>query len=208
MTVMETGLSESLGSLEHAVTPVACHNGVDANAYRRLARRWAGSVTVITTRRACAEDACLFDGVTATAFLTISIDPPIVLVSIARKTRAASALLAANGLVINLLAENQEALSRRFSRPQSERASISWDRISAQRDARGIPVLNGTIGAFSAEVRDVVDAGDHAIVLGDVKQIWLGSEGKPLLYSDRAYARLDMDFSLRMGANNNNPHRQ
>jgi flavin reductase (DIM6/NTAB) family NADH-FMN oxidoreductase RutF len=204
---MEAGSPRSASSFDPALLPVTCHNGVDGDAYRRLARRWAGSVTVITTRWPCGESACVFDGVTATAFLTVSIEPPIVLVSIARKTHAASALIAANGLVVNLLAENQETLSQCFARPRSERALISWNRISSQRDARGIPVLNGTVGAFSAEVRDVVNAGDHAIILGDVKQIWLGSEGKPLLYSDRAYARLDMNFSLRSGANNNSHRR-
>jgi flavin reductase (DIM6/NTAB) family NADH-FMN oxidoreductase RutF len=190
MKLMESSRERSVCRLESRPSPVFCHQGSDADAYRRLARRWVGSVTVITTQHAVTEGGSAFDGVTATAFLTISINPPIVLVSIDRKTRAASAVTAAGGFVINLLAQNQEDLSRRFSRPQSERALIPWDRISAQRDARGMPVLNGTIGAYSVDVREVVEAGDHAVVLGDVKQIWLGPEDKPLLYGDRTYARL------------------
>lgn len=187
------GTSHTTARLEPVALPLFCHHGKDADAYRRLARRWVGSVTVITTQPPATESGSGFDGVTATAFLTISIDPPIVLVSIDRKTRAASTLTAASGFVINLLAQSQEELSRRFSGPQSERALIPWHRISSQRDARGIPVLNATVGAFSADVRQMIDAGDHAIVLGDVKQIWLGPQDKPLLYGDRAYARLEVN---------------
>ena len=196
MTLAQLSPLSSPESVTQEILPLACHHGMDADAYRHLARRWAGSVTVVTTRGTRAEHGVSFDGVTATTFLTISINPPIVLVSIARSTYAAFTLLAAKSFVVNLLAENQAGLSRCFARPQAERALIPWDRVSTQRDWRGIPVLNGTVGAFSAELREAIDAGDHLIILGDVKQIWLGGERRPLLYSDRTYARLDVDLLL------------
>lgn len=174
-----------------AASSLSCFNGSEADAYRQLARRWAGSVTVVTARHGSETGNGGFDGVTSTAFLTVSIKPPIILVSIARETRAASMLTGPVGFVVNLLAQSQETLSRRFARPQAERALIPWPKIAARRDARGIPVLDATLGAFSADSREVVDAGDHLIILGNVRQIWLGSAEEPLLYQGRGYARLE-----------------
>ena len=170
---------------------LSCFNGAEADAYRQLARRWAGSVTVVTARHGSGTGNGGFDGVTATAFLTVSINPPIILVSVARKTRAASMLAGPVGFVVNLLSQSQETLSRRFARPQAERALTPWPKIAGRRDARGIPVLDGTLGAFSADSREVVDAGDHLLILGNVRQIWLGSAEEPLLYQGQAYARLE-----------------
>lgn len=182
---------EVLAGSACAAQGLSCHSGTDADAYRALARRWAGSVTVVTMRHGADAECGPFDGVTATAFLTVSIDPPIVLVSLSRMTKAATALATSSGFVVNLLAEDQEIVSRRFAGSSRDRSSIAWERISTRRDARGVPVLDGTVGAFSADVREVLDSGDHILLLGNVSQIWLGASGTPLVYCDRAYARLE-----------------
>lgn len=164
--------------------------GSDADAFRQLARRWAATVNVVTVLRREGThglDAPALDGFTATAFLTVSMDPPIVLVSASNATSAAPMLRDADHLVVNLLAEDQQALAESFARAQEHRADL-WTALPWTPDAAGAPVLGGTLGAFSARVRERLDAGDHTLVLGDVTAIHLGTAESPLVYFNRAYA--------------------
>ena len=173
--------------------------GTDADAYKALARAWAATVTVVTVRRntvpepdMVADDLPEIDGFTATAFLTISIVPPIVLVSVTNASSAAGMLRDAGGFVVNLLAKDQAALSGAFARPQGERAQtlagLSWT-----PDAHGVPLLPGTAGAFSAVPREFIEAGDHTLVLGDVTAIHHGGTLETLLYHNRAYGSFQAD---------------
>jgi flavin reductase (DIM6/NTAB) family NADH-FMN oxidoreductase RutF len=167
--------------------------GTDADAYKALARAWAATVNVVTVHRhvvpepdMVAEDLPGIDGFTATAFLTVSIAPPIILVSVTNASSAAGMLRDAKGFVVNLLAKDQADLSGAFARPQAERAQtlagLSWT-----PDANGVPLLPGTAGAFSATPREFIEAGDHTLVLGDVTAIHHGATLETLLYHNRAY---------------------
>jgi flavin reductase (DIM6/NTAB) family NADH-FMN oxidoreductase RutF len=158
--------------------------GDDGEAYRQLARRWPASVTVVTTLRDGAPD-----GFTATAVLMVSIAPPIVLVSATRESSAWEMLGAAERFAVNLLHSDQRALAEGFATPHERRGDL-WRGLAPTRDAQGIPLLPGSLGAFSARVRERVDAGDHVLVLGDVTEIHLGDDGPTLLYGNRAYGTL------------------
>jgi len=158
--------------------------GDDGEAYRLLARRWPASVTVVTTLRGGAPD-----GFTATAVLMVSIAPPIVLVSATRESSAWEMLGAADRFVVNLLRSDQRALAEGFATPHERRGDL-WRDLAHAPDAHGVPLLNGSLGAFSASVRSRVDAGDHVLVLGDVREIHLGNEGEALLYANRGYGTL------------------
>jgi len=160
------------------------------DAYKSLARTWAASVTVVTTRRAATSEAAPeLDGFTATAFLTISIAPPIIAVSATNASSALTMLRDAAGFAVNLLAPTQADVAAAFAKPQVERAGL-WDRLPWTPDADGVPLLEGTVGAFSARVRQLVDAGDHTLVLGDVTAIHLGEGMDTLVYHNRAYGRV------------------
>lgn len=166
--------------------------GTDADAFRQLARRWAATVNVVTVRRregAHGLDAPALDGFTATAFLTVSMEPPIVLVSATNASSAGPMLRDADHFVVNLLSEDQRALAEGFARPQEHRADL-WSALPWTPDAAGVPLLPSTLGAFSARVRARVDAGDHTLVLGDVTAIHLGTADAPLVYFNRSYASL------------------
>lgn len=165
--------------------PFATYAPGDAETYRALARRHAASVTAVTVRRAGGA----LDGFTATAFLTVSMDPPIVLVSASNATSAAAMLRDADVFAVNLLAADQRRVAEGFARPHEERAEV-FDALPWSAVDGGAPVLGGTVGAFSARVRQRVDAGDHTLVLGDVTAIHLGDAESPLVYFNRAYATL------------------
>lgn len=167
---------------------MASYGAGDSEAFRALARKWAASVTVVTVLRRSGG----YDGFTATAFLTVSLDPPIVLVSATLLTSAAEMLADADHFVVNLLAHDQRALADSFATPHEVRGepflTHGWD-----VDEAGVPRLRGAMGAFSARVRQRTDAGDHVLVLGDVTAVHHGTSESPLVYHNRGYGTVDRD---------------
>lgn len=160
--------------------------------YRALARTWAATVTVVTTRRDpvhVAAGAVDLDGFTATAFLTVSMSPPIIAVSATNSSSALAMLREASAFAVNLLGPAQIEVAAAFARPQEERGGL-WELTAWTPDRDGVPILRGTTGAFSARVRQLVDAGDHTLVLGDVTAIHLGEGSETLVYHNRAYGRI------------------
>src|SRR3954471_6890397 len=136
-----------------------------ADSYKALARTWAATVTVVTARRMpehVAAGAGELDGFTATAFLTVSIAPPIIAVSVTTSSNGMAMFRESVGFVVNLLSPDQADLAAAFAKPHVEREGI-WGRTAWTPDADGVPLLGGATGAFSARVRQLVDAGDHTL---------------------------------------------
>jgi flavin reductase (DIM6/NTAB) family NADH-FMN oxidoreductase RutF len=160
--------------------------------YKTLARSWAATVTVVTVRRteaAIAAGESELDGFTATAFFTVSMAPPIIAVSATSASSAMAMLRDSRGFVVNLLAPDQQEVAGAFARPAVERVGL-WDQLAWTGDLAGAPLLHGTTGAFSAGIRQLVDAGDHTLVLGDVTAIHLGEGSDTLVYHNRGYGRV------------------
>jgi flavin reductase (DIM6/NTAB) family NADH-FMN oxidoreductase RutF len=167
--------------------PWSEHAPLDADAFKSLARRWASTVTVVTGRRRGSD---ALDGFTATAFLTVSMDPPIVLVSATVASSAGALARECDAFTINLLAESQGEVASLFATPH-ERRGDAFAAVAHQRDPAGAALIDGALGAYSASARSLVDAGDHVLLLGDVTRIWLAATpSAPLLYADRAFRRL------------------
>jgi flavin-dependent trigonelline monooxygenase, reductase component len=163
----------------------------DANAYKGVARNWASTVTVVTAKRKAEfiqDGVSVQDGYTATAFLTISIDPPIILVSPTNGGSAYSMLAESDHFAVSILASSQQPIADAFAKPSSERAT-NWDTFAWHSDSNGSPILEGALGAFSAKIKQLIPAGDHTIVLGDVTEIHHGDVGEPLVYFNRAYGK-------------------
>jgi len=164
-------------------------SATDAEAYRQLARTWAATVNVVT---ACPHGDPLPNGFTATGFLTVSMDPPIILVSCANDGSGLPLLRNAEHFAVNLLAPHQDELASAFALPSAARAN-AWNAVTWAPDAHGAPLLAGTVGAFSARVREQLPAGDHTLVLGDVTTIHLSDAGEAetLVYHNRGYGRFN-----------------
>jgi len=163
----------------------------DREAFRHLARAWAATVTVVTAKRrdgSGAPAAPRTDGFTATAFLTLSIDPPLIAIAVERGASAEALIADADYFAVNLLSEAQAEHSLAFARHWEHRTD-TWERFSAEHDANGVPLLHGTAGAFSARVQGRIDAGDHVLVLGAVTAVHHGDTHRTLLYQHRGYAR-------------------
>ena len=164
----------------------------DTEAFRALARTWGATVTVVTARRrpdAITPEAPEVDGFTATAFMMVSLHPPLVAIGVARDSGADDLAEDADHLVVNLLSEGQVELSHAFARHHRDRGD-AWARFSSWEDLHRTPVLDGVTGAFSVRIVERLERGDHLLVLAEVTAVHHGDTDRTLVYQNRSYARL------------------
>ena len=162
--------------------PDSVASSLDAQAFRRVMGRFATGVTVIA-----AEHHAEIHGMTANAVTAVSLDPLLVLVCVDKRARMTHFIQQAGGFSINVLSEDQEALSRFFAG--------TW-KLASPPEFRfvpwaGGPRLVGALGAVACAVERLLDAGDHWIVLGRVAGLYEGDPtGRPLIFYGGRYRRL------------------
>ncbi len=150
--------------------------------FKNTLGRFASGVTVITTTDAGGQD----HGMTLSAFSSLSLDPPLVLVCIGDAASIAGAMAKAECFAVNILAEDQEHLSRRFSEKDADR----FEGIAMTRGTSGLLLLDGALAHAECRVTARYPGGDHTIVVGEIIATSV-REGHPLLYYRGGYARLD-----------------
>ncbi|NHZ87704.1 flavin reductase [Massilia sp. CCM 8733] len=134
----------------------------DSNYFRQALSQFATGVTIVT---AALPDGRLA-GVTINSFNSVSLDPPLVLWSLAQTASSMAAFEQAEGYVINVLADNQAALAQRFARPGQDR----FEQVGFTRSAQGQPVLDGSVACFECRPRSRYVEGDHVIFVGAVER--------------------------------------
>ncbi len=154
---------------------------LDAAAFRASLSRFPSGVTVLTTRGADGLDY----GMTATAFSSLSLEPPLVLVCIAHNASMAPALATATHLAVHVLSVEQEALSRRFSNKDADR----FGGLSPARGAGGVALLEGALVRLQCRIAERHPGGDHLIVVLEVLEAEV-ADGEPLVYVRGRYARV------------------
>ncbi len=143
--------------MTHAKTP-----NFDPTDFRAALGQFATGVTVITTRT----DSGQLIGITASSFNSVSLDPPLVLWSLATKSTSMPVFRTNSHYVVNVLAASQLDLCRRF-------ATLKGDRFAGVSHAAGdsgMPVLDGAIAWFECHNRSRYDEGDHVIFVGEVER--------------------------------------
>ena len=148
-------------------------------ALRSTLGMFATGVTIITTR--VGEQV---HGMTANAFMSVSLEPPLVLISVDRRTKMCGLLHEGSTYGVSVLCESQSALSDRFAgRPGSEGAEPRFDLI------HDTPLVSGALAGFVSKVVKSYWGGDHSLFLGRVEYAHTG-EGAPLLFHGGRYERL------------------
>jgi flavin reductase (DIM6/NTAB) family NADH-FMN oxidoreductase RutF len=157
---------------------------------RAARRRWASGVGVITT--AIVEgDITSFRGSTVSAFLVVSLDPPMVLVSLEQGSRMSSLVPTTGNFAISILDRAHEFLSDRFSGygPQPDERFTGLTHVTAET---GAPLLDSALAWFDCEVDRVLETGDHVTILGRVVAVGVGEDtDDPLLSYEGAYRRIE-----------------
>lgn len=155
---------------------------IDHDLFRAVLGRFATGITVITSIDA----AGVPHGMTVSAFSSLSLDPPLVLVCIANDATMAPVLQRATTFAVNVLHGGQEALSRRFAGKVDDR----FAGVGYSIGKLGDPILDDVLASLQCRVVTRHPAGDHVIVVGQVEQAAAGS-GQPLLYYRGGYATLE-----------------
>ena len=153
---------------------------IDDARFRQAMGHFASGVTVVTT----ASTGELY-GMTVSSFSSLSLNPPLVLICIDKSVPSHDMIRDSGRFVVNILAERQEHLSRRFATTANDKfKGVAWH--SGQL---GLPVLDNTLAAIECRLRDALDGGDHTIFVGEVVDAEV-REGAPLLYYRRGYREL------------------
>lgn len=157
---------------------------IDSAAFRRVMGEFATGVTVITVQRGE-----LMHGMTANTFTSLSLDPPLVLFCVGKTARMAGLLDGADGFAINILAADQESISRHFAGKDKDQTN----QIELLRRGPVAPLVPGSLGALSCTIEDMHEGGDHWIVIGRVVALHEeegASERQPLIFFRSRYAEL------------------
>lgn len=150
----------------------------DARAFRRALGQYPTGITIVT-----ASDGTRHVGVTANSFASVSLDPPLVLWSIDRKSTSLATFMEASHFAINILSDAQTALSTRFSRSSEEKfQGVDW-----HAGHGNAPLLAGAVVHLQCRREQEYDGGDHVIMVGRVEQ-YARYEADPLLFAKGRYA--------------------
>lgn len=154
---------------------------IDGPLFRRAMARLPTGVTVLVAP----DPDGGFIGMTASAVSSLSLDPPMVLACIGHAAAAHAALAAGAAFTVNVLAADQEEVSRHFASREGQR----FDGAGCERTPGRLPRLAGTLACLEVRRAAVHEGGDHSIVTGVVEWAW-ARDGDPLLYFLGGYARV------------------
>ncbi|AFH38986.1 4-hydroxyphenylacetate 3-monooxygenase reductase subunit [Thermus thermophilus] len=142
-------------------------------AFKEALARFASGVTVVAARHGEEER-----GMTATAFMSLSLEPPLVALAVSERAKLLPVLEGAGAFTVSLLREGQEAVSEHFAGRPKEGIALEGGRVK------------GALAVLRCRLHALYPGGDHRIVVGLVEEVELGEEGPPLVYFQRGYRRL------------------
>jgi flavin reductase (DIM6/NTAB) family NADH-FMN oxidoreductase RutF len=151
---------------------------VDSVLFRRVMSRFASGVTVITT-----ETEGAVRGMTANAFMSGSLTPPLCIISVAKKARMHDALQTSGHFGVSMLAQGQEEISRHFAGQGAAQPDLLFEHMG------GVPVLAHVSAAIAAVIEARHDCGDHSIFVGHILGL-RDDDRLPLVYHGGQYATL------------------
>lgn len=152
---------------------------IDPIAFRNACGSFATGVTIITTRVGDTEH-----GMTANAFMSISLDPPLIAISIAKTAKMLDYISRSGRYAVSILAGGTEATAMHFAgRPNDSMTD-------PLRQLDGMPVARDACAVFTTDVEQAVDAGDHVIFVGRVRCMEALAEERPLVFHRGRFGKL------------------
>lgn len=160
--------------------PEPGHAAVDPDAFKAALGRWASGITVVT-----AEGPDGPVGLTASAFSSLSLHPPLVLVCIGKASYHHDHLTGAPAFGIHFLEDAQEEVCNTFAFKREDR----FEGIDVQRGQMGVPLLPEFLTRLTCERYEVLEGGDHSILVGRVLAAEV-ADGKPLVWCQGGFRHL------------------
>jgi flavin reductase (DIM6/NTAB) family NADH-FMN oxidoreductase RutF len=160
----------------------------DSNKFRQTMRLWATGVTVVA-----AKSGDIMRGITVSSFTSVTLEPPLVLVCIQKKTDLVQVILESGYFAVSMLGEGQEAISNIFAGFGLPDGADRFEGIPLYFATTGAPILGDAMGWLDCRLYETYDGHTHQIFVGEVVEA--SGQGEviqhPLLYYDRNYRRLD-----------------
>lgn len=151
---------------------------MDDRIFRNAMGKFATGVTVITTK---VDDA--IHGMTANAFMSVSLNPKLVLISIGQKAKMLEKITASNRFVVNILSSDQKELSMHFAGQIKDGFNVDFDTIN------DMPILKDSLANIVCNVKSTYIEGDHTLFIGEVTDLVLNN-GEPLTYFEGKYGKV------------------
>ncbi|HZY60189.1 MAG TPA: flavin reductase family protein [Candidatus Binataceae bacterium] len=151
---------------------------IDKNELRRVMGHFATGVTVITTLSKEGK----MHGLTANAVSSLSLVPPLLIICVDKKAESYASFEESKVFTVNILADDQEDISRRFAVSGGEK----FEGVAYRRGANGAPILHGVLAHLECKLYATFDGGDHTIYLGEIEEAET-REVKPLLFFRGGY---------------------
>ncbi|MEI6267500.1 MAG: flavin reductase family protein [Methylococcaceae bacterium] len=159
---------------------------VSVDDFKKALQLWASGVTVVTT----SSEKFGVQGMTVTAFTSVSVNPPQVLVCINDSADTGAGIEESQSFAVNILNADQQDLSNQFAGGTSQQQR--FENTDWKAGITGAPILNNTLMSLDCKVVEKVLAGTHWIIIGEVQDCVCRS-GEPLLYYRGAYRELGND---------------
>lgn len=151
--------------------------------FRNAVGTFATGVTVVTTS---GEEHAY--GMTANAFSSVSLDPPLVLVCVMSGAEGADHIRTNRCFAVNVLSAEQEPISRFFSSKDRPKGRDAFRDVPHRIETTGAPILEGVAGYLDCALHVTLQAGDHDVFIGEVRALGVAPEAKPLLFAGGGYA--------------------
>jgi flavin reductase (DIM6/NTAB) family NADH-FMN oxidoreductase RutF len=165
----------------------------DGAALRSAMRHFPTGVTVVTSGR---EERA--EGMTANAVISVSLDPLLFLVSVHKEARLNPRIREEGYFAVNILADDQEGLSRLFASPERSSGLQAIHSLGGGYGSTGAPLATGALAAIECVLEEVYPGGDHDLFLGRVVAVRRGdTRTGPLVYHEGSYPTLQR--ALRPG---------
>ncbi len=151
---------------------------MDDRMFRTAMGKFATGVTVITT-----EVDGEVHGMTANAFMSVSLDPKLVLISVGDKARMHDLIKRADKFAVNILSEEQKEMSMIFAGQIKEERNVAFE------DFEGTPIIKDSLVNLACNVYDAHEAGDHTLFVGEVLNLNV-QDGEPLAFFEGKYKQI------------------
>lgn len=152
---------------------------MDDKFFRTAMGKFTTGVTVILSENGLGE----VRGMTANAFMSVSLDPKLILISIGNQAKMKSYIEQHGRFSVNVLAENQKDISMLFAGQLKEERQIAFEYLN------DVAIIEGAVANIVCDVYDTVVAGDHTLFIGAVKDLKI-SDDEPLIFSEGKYKKL------------------
>lgn len=167
----------------------------DANAFKTAMREHASGVAVVTA--GAGEARC---GLAATSVVSLCVEPPTLIVCVARGSSTLPTMRAAQAFGVNLLAASQRDIAERFAGRDGRRGAARFEGADWTTLATGAPILVGALAAFDCTLEEAIERHSHAILIGRVRAVRSRDDAAALVWRRGAYAALGWDAAAAQGA--------